>query len=719
MKQNNTAMRHLGYRKSYLIGLLLSCTALVAFPSGGFAQETTEESVLEDDGAFRLSPILINSDAEADDDAESIVAHELWVGGKVATSILDTPASVSVITEKEIRERNAQTVEEVLDYTAGIVSDYYGTDDRNDYYLIRGYQASTYRDGLTLGSMRGVREEPYAFQRVEVLKGANSTLFGASDPGGSVNFVTKVPKFHRFGEFYAQGGSFGSTELGFDFGDVVNADSTVAYRLTAKVRNGGREYDYSRDDETFLMGGLTWAPTDATTLSLVFDYLDRDTTPNSGGYPMDKDYDRSLFFGEPEFNFHNVERSTIIALLEHDFGSGLSLRANLRYSDLSDDFGYVYLYDYAGRTGTTLDRYYFGSESTAKELIGNAILQYDTSFDTIDSSTLLGLEFRDASTTATGVYGLASSIDISNPVYSGAPTVGTPYTEEKSDYTTTSIFLQQNLSFNDKFIATVGLRHDWMDLASSGETFGAAFDDSDDFSETSVRGALTYKINEEISTYVSYVESVAPPTIGVSPERGEQYELGIKYQPFGTNALISASVYDLTRNNITVPVVQGDGTILRQLIGESRVRGLEIEAKAELANNLSVIAAYTYMKSEVLRSAPVRGVNVEGNQFGSTPNDLASVWLNYDLPGSGNRGNMTFGAGARYTGSYYFTLQNDTGKSKPAVILDASFGYEVADNTQFAINISNLLGEQHVVGRGTADYYNPGRTITATLRRTW
>jgi iron complex outermembrane recepter protein len=483
-----------------LIGLLLGCTALVAFPIGGFAEDATDEAVREDDGAFRLAPILINATAESDNDADSIIANELWVGGKVATSILDTPASVSVITEKEIRERNAQTVEEVLDYTAGIVTDYYGTDDRNDYYLVRGYQASTYRDGLTLGSMRGVREEPYAYQRVEVLKGANSTLFGASDPGGSVNFVTKTPTFYRFGEVYTQGGSFNSGDVGFDFGDTLNSDSTVAYRLTGKVRNGGREYDYSKDDETFLMGSLSWAPTDETKLTLVFDYLDRDSTPNSGGYPLDKLYDRSLFFGEPEFNSHSVERSTVTAMLEHDFGSGLSLRANLRYSDLTDDFGYVYLYDYDGRTGTDIGRYYFGTDSTAKELIGNAILQYDTSFDNVDSSTLFGLEFRDASTTTTGYYGAAASIDIANPVYSGAPTIGAPYTDKKSDYTTKSLFLQQNLSFNDSIIATVGLRHDWMDLSSSGETYGTPFDDSDDFSETSVRGALTYKINEEIST---------------------------------------------------------------------------------------------------------------------------------------------------------------------------------------------------------------------------
>lgn len=85
-----------------------------------------------------------------------------------------TPASVSVITQKEIERRDARTLEDVLQYSAGAVTDYYGNDDRNDYYLVRGFQASTYRDGITLGSMRGIREESLAYKRVEVIRGADS-----------------------------------------------------------------------------------------------------------------------------------------------------------------------------------------------------------------------------------------------------------------------------------------------------------------------------------------------------------------------------------------------------------------------------------------------------------------------------------------------------------------------------------------------------------------
>ena len=691
-----------------LIALLLGCTALIASPAG--AQDTGTGT---EDAPYRLSPILINADGQADDDANSIVAQELWTGGKVATSILDTPASVSVITEKEVRDRDADTLEEVLSYSAGIHTDFYGTDDRNEYFLVRGFQATTYRDGLTLGSMRSVREEPYAFERTEVIRGGNSTLFGTSDPGGTINFVTKQPRFERFGEVYGSVGSPRNAEYGFDAGDVLNAEGTLAYRVTGKVQDGERDYDHSRNDSRFLMGGLSWQPSTATTLSVIADYLKRENTPNSGGYPLDREYDRDLFFGEPDFNYQNVERASITGLFEHDFDNGLNLRANLRYSDLKSDFGYVYLSDSPARTGTVVDRWYFGGDNTAEELIGNVILQYDRSFDRFDSSTVAGLEFRDASTTSAPFFGAYTPIDIANPVYSGAPgSLAAPYELRDNDYSTQSLFLQQNLSFDDRFIATVGLRHDWLDIEETLNGVNA----SDDFSETSIRGALTYKINSEISTYASYVESVAPPGIGVEPERGEQYELGVKYQPLGTNALFSASVYDLRKNNVTVAVVQPDGNITRELVGEQRVRGIDLEGKAEVANNLDVIASYSYMKSEVLRSDPIRGADVEGNEFSEVPNHMASLWVNYTLPGTETRGDMTFGLGARYIGSYYFAISNATGKADASVTLDAAFSYQVQDNTSLAVNVSNLLDDQHVVGRGTADYYNPGREISATLR---
>lgn len=689
-------------------GILLCCCASIALVSPVLAQEAAGTRLSP---VIRLPEITLEA-AGADDDANSIVAQEMAVGGKVATSILDTPASVSVITRAEIERRDARTLEDVLQYSAGTISDYYGTDDRNDYFLIRGFQASTYRDGITLGSMRGIREEPLAYDRVEVIRGANSTLFGVADPGGSVNFVTKRPRAERIRDVSATVGSHQRRELGFDVGDVLTPDASLSWRLTGRVKDAAREYDFSRDDAGFLMGGLTWQPSDVTSVSLIADYLKRDATPNSGGYPRGGDFDRSQFFGEPDFNYLNVERSTATLIAEHDFGAGLTLRANLRYSDTADDFGYFYV---TGDVGAEpLLREVFGRDGASEEVAANVILQYDRQMGRVDSSTIAGIELRDVDATNRGFYASMRTAP-GNPVFDGTPTAdelaAITFQNERRQTGTRAVFMQQNLSLDDRFIATIGARRDLIDLDVTDNGSGATT--SDDFAETSVRGALTWKITDEVSTYVSYAESVAPPQeIGRLLERGDQYEVGVKYQPVGTTALLSAAIYDLRKEN---NVVVNPSTFERARIGKLRVRGLDLEAKAELASGLDLTASYSYADSEILDQGELNP-GVVGNERAFVPEHSASLWLNYRLPGSETRGDMTFGLGARYTGSYFFADTNDTGKSEATVLLDAAYSYDITESAQLSLNIHNLTDEKHVVGRGSADYYNPGREIALTLR---
>lgn len=707
MTDNSTDFPKARLSRQRFTATALFCAPMAFVPLGAAAEEVSAE-----ENTYRLAPIIVNTQAYYDDDANSIVARELWVGGKVATSVLNTPASVSVITQKEMEQRSVNTTEELLQYTPSVITDYYGTDDRNDYFTIRGFQATTYRDGMTLGSMRGVREEPFAYERVEVLRGANSTLFGPADPGGSVNFVTKKPRFDKFGQGYVTYGSFDHKETGLDVGDSLNEDKTLAYRLTGKFQDSDREYDHSRDDNEFLMGGLTWAPTEYTSGTVIVDHLKTKSSPNSGGYPLDKEYNRDKFFGEPDYNFHNVERNTISGNVTHDFDNGFVLSSNLRYSKLTDDFGYVYLSDNAARTGTTVDRFLFGTDTDAEQVNGNLMLQYDARFENIDSSSIVGVEYRKDESDDTSVYALTTPIDVANPVYTGTPRDVSPYSRNKQDYTTKSVFLQQNFSFYERFIVTAGVRNDSLDLSSTDITDTKT---SDDFSENSVRGALTYIVNDEVSTYVSMVESVSPPVIGVTPQRGKQYEVGVKYAPTGMNALFSAAVYNLNQEDVSIAVVQPNGTIEQETVGESKVRGLDLEAKAELTDNLSLIAGYSLMKSEVIRGTLFSGTSLKGNEFAAVPKHSGSVWTYYSFPET----KMSAGVGARYIGSYYFDAANTGDKSDATTLFDAAFKYQIVKGTDLALNVSNLLDEQHVVGSGTADFYNPGREITAKLSYSW
>jgi TonB-dependent siderophore receptor len=690
--------------------LLLSCTALAAISATSAVAQDAETSA----SGTQLQTIVIegSGNGAGDDDARTIVAKQTTGAGKMPTNILETPASVSVITSKEIQQRGAQDVEQVLQYTAGVATDFYGSDDRFDYFKIRGFDAYIYRDGLLLGDPFGsMREEPYAYERVEVLKGANSTGFGVSDPGGSVNFVTKTPKSARFGEAYITGGSYGRAETGVDFGDNITDDDTLSYRITGKVRRADAEYDHSQDDENFFMGGLTWRPTDMTNLTVVYDHLDKDGVPGGGGHPVGSDFARSRFFGEPDYNYRDVDRDSLSVMFDHDFGNGLVFGSNARYSDTKSNFGYAYVAGTSVLGPTYVDRDYFGNESTGENFIIDARLQYDASFENIDSRTLVGLEYNDNHTTSSSYYGDAPDIDWSNPIYTGAPASVPMNASTTNDNKTTALYMQQELTFSDRLTATLGLRNDWLDINQTNNMNGSIADA--DFSEFTKRAALSYKLTDEVVTYVSYAESAVPASVSVDPERGKQWELGIKYQPSEFPALFTAAVYDLTKENITRNV---GAPPVPTAVGEVQARGIDLEAKAELTNNLSLTAAYSYVDTEIVENG---NSGNEGNRLAMVPEHLASAWLNYTWLGNGVRGDMTFGLGARYMGSYYFSDAN-TVKSDSAIVFDAAYSYKIRENTSFEVNVTNLFDEKHVANGGFgADFYNPGRAIYATLRQTW
>ncbi|MBD8653822.1 TonB-dependent siderophore receptor [Rhizobium sp. CFBP 13726] len=691
--------------------VLLACTALVSLSPTMLAAQEAGSSMSN----TTLAPIVISGSGttlDTSNDSLSIVATETTAVGRMPTDILVAPASISVITSKEIEERGADSVEKVVQYTAGVVTDYYGGDDRYDYIDIRGFTPYTYRDGLAIGrTFGGVKEEPYAYERIEVLKGTSSSGFGAAEPGGAINYVTKLPKTERFGEAYATGGSFSHKEGGFDFGDNLTEDDTLSYRLTGKFQNADAEYDYSKDNEKFLMGGLTWRPTDLTSLSFVFDHLDKDGIPGSGGQPIGSDFDRDKFFGEPDYYFLTTNRNSYSLMFDHDFDNGLSFGSKARYSNSDTAFGSAYLSNTRTDGSNLADRYFFGSDTSTEQFVVDAHLMYEKDFDNVETRTLVGIDYNNFKSDNYGLYDTsAPPISTTDPVYTGGPVSTDPTYGTANDQKTTGLYLQQDLTFWDKLTTSIGVRNDWFDL-SQDDLFSSA-SDSDTQSKFTKRFGVSYKITEEVAAFASYAESAAPPGIGTEPTTGRQYEVGIKYRPEAFPALFTASVYDLTKSNITV---YDSVTYLPSTVEKVRHRGFELEAKAEVTESIDVIAAYSYIDSKIDEPG---GVN-DGNRLMRVPKHLASVWTTYTLDGEGARGDMTFGVGGRYMDSYFLDLAN-SGSSESAFVFDASFTYKIQKNTTFQLNMSNVFDEKHIASQDSGGvYYNPGRTVMATLRQTW
>ena len=692
------------YAPSRLSLLLTSCALLGTVGGPALAQ----------DNSFELGTIFIDSETEGTGDGETIVADQISSGSGLPSDVMESSASVSVITAREIKTRGATSTEQVLQYTSGVVTDFYGRDDRFDNFKIRGYEATAYRDGILIGdAFGGVREEPFAFDRVEVLKGANGTAFGVGDPGGAVNYITKSPTGERLREVYGTYGSFDHKELGFDVGDSFG-DSDFSWRLTGKMQDAEAETDYSNDDETFFMAGLAWRPSSATTISLVYDHLFRDGYPNSSGYPATgEDFDRDLFLGEPDFNYLDTDRDTLTLKAEHDFGGGLEFGSTLRYTEGTGGFGYVYLDAVTSEADTTVSRFYFANDSEFENFAADAHLLYRANLGPVWSRTLGGVEYRDNYRENTLWWAPASDIDWTDPVYSGGLDLGstTPYEDTDTSTKVASLYLQQEFTYG-KFILQGGLRRDWIDQKITNNLADLTTETDD--TEDTYRLGLTYMVSPNVSVYGSYAESVVPASEqGNEPERGEQYEIGVKYRPDNFRGLFTASIYDLTKFNQTIT---DPDTLLEVTRGESRVRGLDLEAKAEITDQLSLTAAYSYMESELVASS--NGAD-DGNELAHTPEHSGSVWVDYLVPGQGRIGDLNLGLGARYTGAYW-RADSNASKTDSAWIWDAAIGYEIVEGTEMRMNVSNLLDEKHIAQGGfSTDYYNAGREVSLSLRHSW
>ncbi|PRY75470.1 iron complex outermembrane receptor protein [Yoonia maritima] len=698
-----TATQHMLVRSGLKIALL-SCTA-IAFPAAGFAQDTQSQM---------LGTITLDTAS----DEETVVASSTTSSSKTDTDLLDAPASVSVVTAKEVEARGAQNLEQVLSYTSGVMVNEWGGDDRYDAFRIRGFDQlanGTYRDGLPV---RGEfftfgRREPYAFERIEVLKGSNSSLFGLNAPGGLVNGVTKRPTGEAFAETYVTLGEDHS-EVGADFGNTLNDDGSLSYRVTTKVQDGAYGYDYSTDDRRYLAVGLTYAPTNATTLTFLADYKEHDSVPGVG-FSDTLDVDIDTFLGEPDFNKMDTVESNIGFQFDHDFGGGLSFGSTARYMELDLTYEQVY----GATSDPTAARSAFAVDGHSEQFAIDNRLQYERSFGRVESQTLVGLEYTWFQMDEASKYGSASGIDANDPNYCGTACITVPdYIVWAPELKTTSLYVQEELTFDDRWIATLGGRYDVIDMASnvsydvySGIDTTVPEDTVEAFTK---RFGLTYKATNDLSVYANYSESFQPNLTNISLEsqEGEQYELGMKYRPAGMNALFTASIFDLTQTNVNTQV---SPTESRQ-IGEVNVRGLELETKAEISNNFSLLSSYAYWDAEIVDDGIATN---EGNRPARLPKHIASVWANYAIEDLDSLGDMNFGLGARFMGQTFGDDANTT-NVKSYTVVDAAFGYAVTENVDLQLNVTNLFDTEYMTtSYYGSEYYGDGRTTRATLKYTW
>jgi len=649
---------------------------------------------------------------------DSFVANRSRTASKTDTPVLDDSAAVSVVTQKELETRNVQDVQQAVAYTAGVQAGEYGSDVRYDYVRLRGFYSSlsTYRDGLSSRTYNftTARQEPYGLQQVDILKGSTSSLFGMNGPGGLVNLVTKRPEDEASGEVFT---TFGENHLrgGGDVTGPVAEDSNWTYRLTGLWQDAERAQDYSQDDRIYIAPAFTYAPKAGTELTLLTSYSNRES--NLGyGFPTGIETSRDAFFGEPDFNNFDTEETNLGYALSHQITDKLEFRQNARYTHVDLDYETVYLND----TTPLGNRSAFAIYGELDRFAVDNQMEYDTAVnDNLDSKTLVGIDFNRDQNREKRFDGTASPIDPYNPVYCGTSCINfTSSSDTEITQSSYGLYAQEQLTIADDWIATVGGRFDYVqsdvDTISSGTV-----EERDDHKFTSRLG-LTYKATDEVSVYGNYSESFQPVYSstsslpgGAKPQEGTQYEVGVKYQPAGMDAMFTAALFDLTQENVSQ--WNADYSVHRQ-VGEINSRGVELEGKMSLDDRTNLTLAYTYLDAEIKEDVITTNI---GNRPEMVPEHTASAWLDHTIPEHGAFGGLTFGGGLRFVGSRYNNNANASLLGSHTVV-DAMVNYMVTDNVSVAINATNLFDREYVSSNTFGSrFFGDGRTVLATLKYAW
>jgi iron complex outermembrane receptor protein len=715
-------------------------------------RDTGLQAVVRSPGAYVLQPILqptaraaspkvaqlaavpvTGSRERADGPVMGLTATRSATATKTDTPIIEIPQSISVVGASQIRDQKAQSLQEALGYTSGLMPGIVAKSAMfEDTMSIRGFEAnpqtgSYYRDGMRymINQYNG-KQEPYGLERIEVLKGPSSVLYGAAAPGGIVNTVSKRPTIERLREINVDAGSFSRRQLSADFGGPLDDDGVWSYRLTGLVRDARQFVDQSRDDRTYLAPALTWRPSAATSLTLLATYQRSQSVyptavPVTGSLRANPNgqVPRERFLGEPNHNRFELESTSASLLFEHAFSDSLKFRQSLRQYNADLNLRYVLLQgDVDSATRRRVARSARGFDDTTGVFTSDTHIEKRFQTGRVTQTVLAGVDYTRSTYDSDRLRGNLPAIDIYDPVYQAGAVTALPWQQRRNKESRLGVYLQDQIKIDDKLVVLLGGRRD-QSRAENRALHAPSTDSNERDSAFTGRAGVVYLADNGVAPYASFSQSFEP-TSGrdrnesrFEPSRGQQVEFGVRYQPAATDTLFTASVFDLTRRNVLSPDATDPAFLVQT--GRVRSRGAEFEARTRLTRAVDVIAAYTYTDAKV-RASNVPGE--VGERF-NTPRHIASLWTDVNLSSAGWPGWRT-GLGVRYVAARPNRPASGSLGGPSYTLLDARLEYENGPWT-YALNISNLTDKTYIPSicyNNVCDYGEP-RRIIGTVSYRW
>ena len=641
---------------------------------------------------------------------------------KTDTLLRDTPQAITVITKELMRDQAMQSMADVIRYVPGIVTAQ-GEGNR-DTAVFRGNSSTAdfYVDGIR-DDVQYYRDF-YNIESVEALKGANAMIFGRGGSGGVINRVSKQADWSGMREVSLTLGSWGNRRLSTDLGGEIN--SNLALRINAMLEDSDSYRHGVHVKRSGINPTMTWREGAQTKVSMAYEHFKDERVADRGvpsyqGKPLNTDASR--FFGIAALSPTWSKVDAFSALVDHDFGNGLSLRNRTRLASY-DKFYQNFYPGAVNAAGTTVALQAYNNATQRDNLFNQTDLTFSLNTGKIRHQFVAGMElgrqvtdnFRNTGYfLSVGPNATSMNVPLNNPTTTAAVTFRQAATDADNHgvSTTNSVYLQDQIEFTPQWLGIIGLRRDRfaVDFVNNRRHENIQVTDT----PISPRLGLVFKPVNEVSLYASYsiafvpragdqMSSLTASNKSFDPEKFTNLELGAKWDVL-PNLAASAALYQLDRSNVAIAnPLDITQTIL---VDGQRSQGLELGLSGTISRDWSIIGGYAYQDAKITKTqtAAIKA----GATLAQVPTHSASLWNRYDF-------NPVWGAGLGvvYRGKI-FTSTDNTVALPGFARVDAALYYTVNKNLNVQLNVENVFDKKYYASANSNNNITPGAPLGLRL----
>ncbi len=635
---------------------------------------------------------------------------------KTNASIMETPVSVQVVPRAILDDQKAVTLADALQNVSGVQPQ--SSVGVFNSFITRGFQDfRQYRNGLRVTF---TDFDTANLERLEVLKGPASVLFGRVEPGGLINMITKQPRSERYLSLEQQFGSYDFYRTLWDGTGAITDNGNAQYRLSGSYQNSGSFRDFHKSEQYQIYTALAWDITNATRITVAVEGFNKNFQSDQGlpainNRPASIPVSRS--FQDSNDPLDNVSNIYVDYNLSHRFNKNWTLHnrfmAQFGHFDLFDVVP-AFFNDAALRSDNrTLDRTLFFQRNEQSTYTTNLDLTGNFEFWNIQHEVLLGLDYY-LFTTELRSRGDAQNADPSLAIDIFNPTTRIDPIRFRQDLLPRGsfqrgqgdwfgVYFQDQIKLWDKWYILGGGRYDW---ASAGLGLSrVSFSDAEDKrleqrdQAFSPRVGVLYRPWQWLSLYGNWTQSfgvnnaISATGRRFDPQIGEQLEAGVKTAFFNEQLIATVAFYNIDKSNILTPDLSTSDPLDRIAIGKARSKGIEFDLSGRLTNSLSLIGNYAYTDAKITKD----NSGLAGNKVANVPKHAGSIWLKYDHSGIRARDGLSLGFGVFAVGARQGDNQN-TFILPGYTRLDMSVAYRLKIKHSMLtaqVNVRNLLDKDY------------------------